>query len=246
MNSLCIFSWRKKNCPWISKSNQRPRPTELVCNQFDTALTSMYTKVLTKWDETNVRYFLTSYLLSYIISHRVSAVLSEVRGGSFPPDSRASAPVFRLRVRLPMKAQTLHSRQIHHNSIGNGGVLFGKRPPLVTLGIAQYCEQELTLYHSFVFLKAFWHDYCIPLVQTHCEKSITWSRLPSDGEQTVLTMICQHRSTYVWVDCAKMTCCIFHFPFLWVYTCCCISKRGLWRSRENVGAKTQSTLFEKP
>lgn len=56
MNSLCIFTWRKKtkknNCPRISKSEQRPSPTELVCNQFDMALTSMYTKVLTGWDET--------------------------------------------------------------------------------------------------------------------------------------------------------------------------------------------------
>lgn len=35
MNSLCIFTWKKKNCPRISKSKQRPRPTQLVCNQFE-------------------------------------------------------------------------------------------------------------------------------------------------------------------------------------------------------------------
>lgn len=40
------------NCPRISKSKQRPSPAELVWNQFDMALTSMYTKVLTEWDET--------------------------------------------------------------------------------------------------------------------------------------------------------------------------------------------------
>lgn len=43
---------KKKNCPRISKSEQRPSPTELVCNRFDMAPTSMYTKVLTGWDET--------------------------------------------------------------------------------------------------------------------------------------------------------------------------------------------------
>lgn len=56
MNSLCIFTWRKKTKKQlpkdISRSEQRPSPTELVCNQFDMALTSMYTKVLTGWDET--------------------------------------------------------------------------------------------------------------------------------------------------------------------------------------------------
>lgn len=58
-------------------------------------------------------------------------------------------------------------------------------------------------------------------------------------------MKCQHRNTIVWVDCAKMTCCIgFFFSFLWVYTCCCISKEGFGEESWNVGAKTQSTLFE--
>lgn len=55
MNSLCIFTWRKKNkqknCPMISKPKRRPSPTESVGNQFDMALTSMYTKVLTEWDD---------------------------------------------------------------------------------------------------------------------------------------------------------------------------------------------------
>ena len=35
----------------ISKPKRRPSPTESVGNQFDMALTSMYTKVLTEWDD---------------------------------------------------------------------------------------------------------------------------------------------------------------------------------------------------
>lgn len=53
MNSLCIFTWRKKkNCPRILKSTLRPSPTVLSCNRVDVTLTSMYTKVLTEWDDT--------------------------------------------------------------------------------------------------------------------------------------------------------------------------------------------------
>ena len=61
----------------------------------------------------------------------------------------------------------------------------------------------------------------------------------------VTVTICQHRSTVVWVDCAKMTCCIgFFFSFLSIYMLL-YKQRGLWRRvMRDVGAKTQSTLFE--
>lgn len=65
--------------------------------------------------------------------------------------------------------------------------------------------------------------------------------LCSNGKQ--IESKCQHRSTVVRVDCAKMTCCI-GFSFFWIYTCCCISKEGFGKESWNVGAKTQSTLFE--
>lgn len=65
----------------------------------------------------------------------------------------------------------------------------------------------------------------------------------------VKVTICQHRSTVVWVDCAKMTCCIgffffFFFVSLSIYMLL-YKQRGLWtRVIWNVGARTQSTLFE--
>lgn len=43
---------KKKNCPRILKSTLRPSPTVLSCNRVDVTLTSMYTKVLTEWDDT--------------------------------------------------------------------------------------------------------------------------------------------------------------------------------------------------
>lgn len=42
----------EKNCPRILKSTLRPSPTVLSCNRVDVTLTSMYTKVLTEWDDT--------------------------------------------------------------------------------------------------------------------------------------------------------------------------------------------------
>lgn len=46
-----LLEGKKKNCPVISKPKQRPSPSESVGNQFDMALTSMYTKVLTELDD---------------------------------------------------------------------------------------------------------------------------------------------------------------------------------------------------
>lgn len=85
MNSLCIFTWGGgRDCPRISKSKQRLSPAELVCNQFDMALTSMYTKVLTEWDETKrstkcwqrnmLQYSLLPVIISFVrIYHPVES-----------------------------------------------------------------------------------------------------------------------------------------------------------------------------
>lgn len=45
----------------------------------------------------------------------------------------------------------------------------------------------------------------------------------------VKAMICQHRSTVVWVDCAKTTCCIGFFFFSLSIYMLLYKQRGLWR-----------------
>lgn len=45
----------------------------------------------------------------------------------------------------------------------------------------------------------------------------------------VKVMICQHRSTVVWVDCAKTTCCIGFFFFSLSIYMLLYKQRGLWR-----------------
>lgn len=108
----------KKQLPKdVSKSKQRPSPTELVWNQFDMALTSMYTKVLTGWDETKrstkcwqknmsqyslLPVIIESFVIIYHPVETFSVFLREARGRSFAPDGILHdwAPVFQCKARF--------------------------------------------------------------------------------------------------------------------------------------------------
>lgn len=69
-----------------------------------------------------------------------------------------------------------------------------------------------------------------------------------DPMESKLVIICQHRITMYELIVPKWSVCIGFFFSLFlfpsVYTCCCISKEGFGGQSWNVGAKTQSTLFE--
>lgn len=129
---------------------------------------------------------------------------------------------------------------------------------------SEVCEEECfvtginTRQHRALHLltKTFSHSYCtlfstkiqtwllyFPLVKIHREWVYQWKIFWSNGEQTGNNMPAQ--DYHVRVDCAKMICLYrFFFFFPSVYTCCCISKEGFGGQSWNVGAKTQSTLFE--
>lgn len=78
------------------------------------------------------------------------------------------------------------------------------------------------------------HDYCItPLLRSESivnefisKHVLLWQRA-----NCLRVTICQHRSTVVWDDCAKMTCCIgFFFLFFSLSIYMLLYKqRGLWR-----------------
>lgn len=77
-----LLEGKKKNCPVISKPKQRPSPSESVGNQFDMALTSMYTKVLTElddrkrstkcWQRNLSQYSLLPVVYYYVFCHNLS------------------------------------------------------------------------------------------------------------------------------------------------------------------------------
>lgn len=84
------------------------------------------------------------------------------------------------------------------------------------------------------FLETFWRDYCIsPLLRSKSivNEFISKHTLLRRRANCVTVTICQHRSTVVWVDCAKMTCCIgFSFLFISLSIYMLLYKqRGLWR-----------------
>lgn len=51
-NEQSLYLYVKRNCSRIPESKKRPSPAELWINKLDVSLTSMYTKVFTKWDKT--------------------------------------------------------------------------------------------------------------------------------------------------------------------------------------------------
>lgn len=91
---LYLKTTKKKTAQGYRKPSKGQVQLNLVCNQFDVALTSMYTKVLTEWDETkrlpNVgKGTCHSILLSLLFRHHLSPsgnFLSVFLWGSFAPD----------------------------------------------------------------------------------------------------------------------------------------------------------------
>lgn len=98
MNSLCNFTWGGgRDCPRISKSKQRLSPAELVCNQFDMALTSIYQSAYrVGWNKTLYQMLAKEHAAVFSTScdhffcknlsssgKFLSVLLREVRGGSF-------------------------------------------------------------------------------------------------------------------------------------------------------------------
>lgn len=134
---------------------------------------------------------------------------------------------------------------------------------------SEVCKEECfvtginTLQHRALHLltKTFSHSYCTLFstkIQTWLLYFPLWSKSIVnefiseryfDPMESKLVIICQHRITMYELIVPKWSVCIgfdfFFFPlFPSVYTCCCISKEGFGGQSWNVGAKTQSTLFE--
>lgn len=112
-------------------------------------------------------------------------------------------------------------------------------------------NQKDTFHHSYCILFSrsilTWLLYCTSItVKINCERVHRWTHfapvesklfesndMPAQ-EYRCMSWLCQNDLLYR----------VFFFSFLWVYTCCCISKEGFGEESWNVGAKTQSTLFE--
>lgn len=168
--------------------------------------------MLTEWDETKCptkcwQRNMSQYSLLYVIifCHHPVETFSvwEVRGRFFALDgiSHNWAQVFQCKCQvwdyITLLMQTLHQGQCWvYTEAGSG------RGDLV-------CKGEC------LFTRL--HDYCITPV-------LRWKSVVNDfiskhvllqwRAKCVRVTICQHRSTVVWVDCAKMTCCIGFFSFL--------------------------------
>lgn len=85
-------------------------------------------------------------------------------------------------------------------------------------------DKKDTFHHSHTvscFLETFWHDYCVKAsitVKNPLWMSSSVSTVSSSREHNcVKVKRCQRRRTVVWVDCAKIACCIGFFFFLSIY-----------------------------
>lgn len=256
---------KKKNCPRILKSTLRPSPSVLSCNRVDVTLTSMYTKVLTEWDDTKRSTKCWQRNLSQnsplpVLIHFVYDLPSSRKffSVSLWEGSELRTGLVRFQIFILLLMQTLHEVQSLETLPGSDrGWIWD----------SEVCEEECfvtginTRQHRALHLltKTFSHSYCTLFstkIQTWLLYFPLWSKSIVnefiseryfDPMESKLVIICQHRITMYELIVPKWSVCIGFFPlFLFpsVYTCCCISKEGFGGQSWNVGAKTQSTLFE--
>lgn len=238
MNSLCIFTWRKKNCPRILKSTLRPSPTVLSCNRVDVTLTSMYTKVLTEWDDTkrSTKCWQRNFAMlakELCQHHRIprfqfSLILSDL------PSSRKFFSVSLWGVRashwtcqvsdfhLAPNANTTWSSELRNAAgfrprldlgLGSlwGGMFCYWYQHSATPSVTPFNKDFQSLLLYLVFYKDSDMITVFPsLVKIHREWVYQWKIFWSNGEQTGNNMPAQ--DYHVRVDCAKMIC-LYRFWF---------------------------------
>lgn len=199
-----------------------------------------------------------SFVIIYHRGNLFSVFLGEVRGGSFAPDGICMTglkflnvmPGFRL-YHSPNANTTLRPMLPPHHTDPAGSrlrldsgldvcrdVKCNGDCHVTRIRIAQYCNlfNKKTLFNSLTvscFRETFWHDYCItPLLRSNSivNEFISEHILLRRRANCLKVSICQHRSAVVmsWL-CQNDLLYRFFFSFLWVYTCCCISKEEFWR-----------------